>query len=409
MDGTAMRYDFTSVIDRRGKDAAAYDCIGRQVWGIEPGAARPGFDEIPMWVADMNFATCPAVTRALEERIRHPLYGYFVPTDAYWQAIIDWQTERHGWEGLTREALGYENGVHGGLMSAISVLTEPGEGILLHVPAYSGFLGDLRESGRRPVLSPLRRDEDGVWRMDFADMEERIRRERPHLAIFCSPHNPTGRVWERWEIERMMELFASYQMTVVSDEIWSDIVAPGHTHVPTATVSPDAAQRTVSFYAPSKTFNLAGLVGSYHVIPNRVLRERVTRHGEATHYNEMNVLSMHALVGAYGQEGRAWVDELNQVLAENCRYAAERLNAIDGCSVAVPQGTYMLFLDCGAYARRHGLTFDEVLRRGWDVGVAWQDGRACGWEDSIRLNVALPMARLREAMGRIERYVFVEG
>lgn len=400
-----MRYDFTSIIDRRGKDATAFDGIGKNVWGIEPAAAREGFDEIPLWVADMNFATCPAVTRSLEERISHPLFGYFIPSDAYYQAILDWQRERHGWEGLTREMIGYENGVHGGLVSAIEVFTEPGEAVLVHSPTYVGFLGDLRDTGRKTVLSPLRRDGQGIWRMDLADMERRIRDEHIHLAIFCSPHNPTGRVWERGEIEAMMELFGRYDVTVVSDEIWSDIVYAGHEHVPTATVSEDAAQRTITLYAPSKTFNLAGLIGSYHVIPNPQLRERITRHGEVTHYNEMNVLSMHALIGAYSEEGRAWVAELLQVLDENCRYASERLNAHDGLSVARPQGTYMLFLDCHEYLRLHHTTLDELLHRGWDVGVAWQDGRQFAWQDAIRINVALPKSRLEEALRRVECYV----
>ena len=403
-----MKYDFTTLIERRGKDAIAYDGIGSHIWGIAPGAAMPGFDEIPMWVADMNFATCPAVTKALTARIQHPLYGYFLPSEEYYQRIIDWQSERHGWKNLSREAIGYENGVHGGVISTIEVLTEPGESILVHSPVYSGFIGDILETGRKLVLSPLQRDEQGIWRMDFTDMEEKIKAKKPHLAIFCSPHNPTGRVWERWEIEKFMELCRNYQITVISDEIWSDIIFSGHQHIPTAMISEDAALRTVTFYAPSKTFNLAGLIGSYHIILNPLLRQRITRHGQMTHYNEMNVLSMHALIGAYSQEGREWTAELLQVLEENCRYAANVLHHFPGCSVAMPEGTYMLFLDCSGYMQAHNLTLDDVLKRGWDVGVAWQDGRKCAWKNAIRLNVALPMSRLQEAMRRLQKYVFTE-
>lgn len=201
-----MKYDFTTIIDRAGKDATAFDGIGKTVWGFEPDKAKPGFDEIPMWVADMNFATCPAVVQTMEQRLKHPLFGYFLPSDAYYQRIIDWQTTRHDWPELTRDMIGYENGVHGGITSTIQVLTEPGDAVLVHSPTYPGFIGDLSNTGRHVVFSPLRK-EKGIWRMDFADMEEKIKKHHVHLAIFCSPQNPTGRVWERWEIEQAMALF----------------------------------------------------------------------------------------------------------------------------------------------------------------------------------------------------------
>lgn len=402
-----MKYDFTKIIDRSGKDATALDGIGRRVWGFEPQAAKPGYDEIPMWVADMSFETCPAVTRAIQERASHPLFGYFIPSDAYYESILSWQRDRHGWRGITREMVGYENGVHGGIVSALQVLTEPGDAVLVHSPTYVGFLGDLSSTGRKTALSPLRRDPDGVWRMDLEDMERRICGEHVRAAILCSPHNPTGRVWERSELEAAMELFRRHGVYVVSDEIWSDIVFEGHAHIPTCTVSEDAAARTVALYAPSKTFNLAGLVGSYHVIPDSGLRERVTRHGERTCYNEMNVLSMHALIGAYGAEGREWADELNQVLEQNCRYVADFVaENFEGCRASMPEGTYMLFMECGEYLRERGMTLPELLKRGWDVGVAWQDGSKFAWKDAIRMNAALPMARLQEAMRRLKDLVF---
>ncbi len=172
-------------------------------------------------------------------------------------------------------------------------------------------------------------------------------------------------------------------------------------------VSEDARSRTISIYAPSKTFNLAGLIGSYHIIQDEVLREKITRHGDRTHYNEMNVLSMHALIGAYSEEGHAWTDELCKVLEENCRYAADYINQhFDGCSISMPQGTYMLFMECSEYLKRSGRTLDELLKAGWDVGVAYQDGRKFAWEDAIRINCALPMSRLEEAMERLTKYVF---
>lgn len=403
-----MKYDFTSMIDRRGKDAVAIDGIGGRHWGMEPKAARPGFDEIPMWVADMNFATAPSVTRALEARIEHPCYGYFAPSAEYYDSIIRWQTERNGWENLAAEEIGYENGVHGGIISTIEVLTQPGDHVLVHSPTYVGFLGDLKETGRYASLSPLARDDEGRWRMDFEDMERRIKKDHIHLAIFCSPHNPTGRVWEKWELEQAMDIFRKYDVTVISDEIWSDIVFEGHPHVPTATVSRDAAERTVTLYAPSKTFNLAGLIGSYHIIRNPYLRDRVRTYGNKTHYNEMNVLSMHALIGAYEAEGAEWVSELNSVLEKNCRYAAGVINEqFEGCSAAMPEGTYMLFMNCREYCQKHGKSLDDLLKAGWDVGVAYQDGRLFADDWSIRINCALPHVRVEEAFRRLSRFVFV--
>ncbi|MDO4615310.1 MAG: aminotransferase class I/II-fold pyridoxal phosphate-dependent enzyme [Lachnospiraceae bacterium] len=402
-----MKYDFTSHIDRHGLDSVAVDSIGGTVWGIEPKAAKEGYDEIPMWVADMNFATCPSITSAIRTRLEHPLFGYFVPRDEYYDAVIKWQSEQNGFDNLSREEIGYENGVHGGICSALSVLTQPGDTVLLHSPAYVGFIGDLKQLGRYPSYSPLAKDRDGIWRMDFEDMERRIREKNIHLAIFCSPHNPTGRVWEKWELERAMELFAKYDVTVLSDEIWSDIIFAGQKHIPTRMVSEDAAMRTISFYAPSKTFNLAGMIGSYHIIHNPELRQRIRRYERSLCYNEMNILSMYALMGAYSEEGREWVKELRKVLEENCRYAVDFINKeLPGCTASMPQGTYMIFMDVSEYAGAHDLTMDEILDAGWRVGVAYQDGRQFKGPMSIRLNCALPKDRLEEAMRRMKELVF---
>lgn len=402
-----MKYDFTSIIDRRGKDALAVENIGHKTWGNEPDAPKEGFDPIPMWVADMNFATCPAVPAAIIERAKHPLYGYFIPKNDYYAAIIRWQTERNGFRDLKREYIGYENGVHGCVTSAVQTLTAPGDKVLLHSPTYVGFAADVEYLGRTSVYSPLKKDENGIWRMDYEDMDAKLKANNIHLAIFCSPHNPAGRVWERWELEKAMEVFEANQCFVISDEIWADITYTGHQHTPTLMVNDWAREHTVAVYAPSKTFNLAGLIGSYHIIYNKYLRDRVTAHGDATHYNEMNVLSMHALIGAYSDEGREWVSELLQVLEGNCKYACDHIRQhYDGVDVSMPQGTYMLFLDLTDYCRRTGKTLDQVIKAGWDVGVAWQDGRAFHGPCHIRMNLASPLSRIQEAFHRLDKYVF---
>ncbi len=402
-----MKYDFTTVIDRTGMDAIAIDGIRPAPSGMAPGGPKDGFDVIPMWIADMNFATCPTIPQAVIRRAQHPLYGYFAPTDDYYDGIIRWQEQRNGVTGLTREHIGYENGVLGGVISALNVLCSRGDKVLVHSPTYIGFTNSLTNNGYRMVHSPLVLDGDNVWRMDFEDMEKKMVDEHIHAAIFCSPHNPCGRVWERWEIERFMELCKKHGVYVISDEIWSDIILEGHRHIPTQSVSEDARTRTVALYAPSKTFNLAGLVGSYHIVYDPWLRERMDKESSLCHYNEMNVLSMHALIGAYQPEGHAWVDELRQVLTQNVDYAYSYITShFQGVELSRPQGTYMLFLDCTGWCREHGRTIDQLLQAGWDVGVAWQDGRLFRGPCHIRMNLALPLSRVQEAMERLSKYVF---
>lgn len=352
-----MKYDFTSIMNRHGKDAIAVDSVG-QMNGFAPEAPKPGFDVIPMWVADMNFPTVPTIQQAIIERAQHPAFGYFSATDEYYDSIIRWHQTRNGVTGLTKECIGYEN---------------------------------------------------GVWRMDFEDMDAKIKANHIHVAIFCSPHNPCGRVWERWELEKAMEVYRANDCLVISDEIWSDIILNGHKHIPTQSVSEDARSRTVALYAPSKTFNLAGLVGSYHIIYNPYLRDRVRAKSSKPHYNDMNVLSMHALIGAYKPEGYEWVEELRETISGNVNFACDYITQhFEGVSVSKPEGTYMLFLDCTDWCKAHGKTIAEVEKAGWNVGVAWQDGRMFHGPCAIRMNLALPLTRVQEAFERLDKYVFNE-
>ncbi|MBQ6154004.1 MAG: aminotransferase class I/II-fold pyridoxal phosphate-dependent enzyme [Ruminococcus sp.] len=403
-----MKYDFTTMPDRSGKDALAVDAIGASVsWAVAPTAPKDGFSKIPMWVADMNFKTVPTIPEAIIKRAEHPLYGYYIPTNEYYDSIIRWQKNRNGVEGLSKKEIGYENGVLGCVSAAIQAFTAPGEKILLHSPTYIGFTHVLEDTGRVAELSPLKKDEDGVWRMDCEDMDRRLRKNHIHLAVLCSPHNPCGRVWTKDELEKAMKVFCRNDCIVISDEIWSDILLNDNKHIPTQSVSEDARNRTIAVYAPSKTFNLAGLIGSYHIIYDSYLRDRMRRQSAMTHYNSMNVLSMHALIGAYKDEGAAWVDELNSVLSENINYAYDYITGnFDGVEVSKPEGTYMLLLRCEEYCRKHGLTIDELIRKGWDVGVAWQQGAPFHEPWGIRMNLALPYSQVQEAMERLKKYVF---
>ena len=400
-----MKYDFTTIMNRKGMDASAVDALGSG--GSAPDAPKEGFDPIPMWVADMNFPTAPTITEAMRKRLEHPAFGYFAPRKEYFDAIINWQKTRNGVEGLRAEHIGYENGVLGGVISALNVLCSKGDQVLVHKPTYIGFTNSLKNNGYHIVHSELKRDENGVWRMDFEDMEQKLQEEKIHAAIFCSPHNPCGRVWERWEIEKAMELYKKYDVTVISDEIWSDLITTGHKHIPTQSVSEDAKMRTIALYAPSKTFNLAGLVGSYHIIYNSYLKDRVNKESSLSHYNSMNVLSMYALIGAYRPEGQEWLEELRRVITGNIDFACGYIrDHFEGVEVFRPEGTYMLFVDCSKWCRLHGKTIDQVEKAAWEVGVACQDGRMFHGPCHLRMNLALPLSRVKEAFERLDHYVF---
>ena len=397
-----MTYDFETVLDRRGTNSVAADIVP---WDVKPDE---GFDPITMWIADMAYPVAPPVLEAMRARLETPTLGYYRLSDEYYESILSWQRRRNGVEGLEREHIGYENGVLGGVASAIQAFTAPGEKILVHSPTYIGFTHTVETIGRVLVHSPLVRDGEGIWRMDYADMDAKIREHGIHLVIFCSPHNPSGRVWEREELERATEIFRENNCLVISDEIWSDIVMPGCRHIPTQSLGEDARERTLAFYAPSKTFSLAGLIGSYHIVYNKYLRERLERQGTLSGYNSCCVLSMHALVGAYSPAGEEWAGQMIRAVEGNFAYACGFIEEnFPGVRVMRPQGTYMLFLDCHDYCAVHGVSIGELQRRGVRAGVIWQNGEDFVWPETIRMNLALPLSRLREAMERLKKYAFV--
>ena len=283
-----MKYDFTSILERAGKDAFAIDGIGKFP-EFAPGQPDKGFDVIPMWVADMNFPTVPSVISSISERLKHPHFGYFLKREEYFQAIIDWHKTRHGTNDLSKEFIGYENGVLGGVVTALNVFCSKGDKVLVHSPTYIGFTHILEDNGYKIIHSDLKKDEKGIYRMDFEDMEKKIKEHKIHATIFCSPHNPCGRVWEKEEIVKAMEIFEKYNVYIAADEIWSDLILYNNKHTPTQSVSDYAKNHTVALYAPSKTFNLSGLIGSYHIIYNKYLRDRVEKESSLCHYNDINI------------------------------------------------------------------------------------------------------------------------
>ena len=396
-----MKYDFTTILNRPGEFSLAVSKIPFMNTEIEEG-----FSKIPMWVADMSFPTAPPVLDAMRKRLDVPTFGYFEEPDEYFASIIAWHQERKHTFGLTWEQIGYENGVLGGVSSAVRAFTSPGDQILIHSPTYVGFTETVEGLGRKIIHSPLKCDEKGVWRMDFEDMDRVLRENKIHFAIFCSPHNPCGRVWERWEIEKAMEVYASNDCVVVSDEIWSDIIMPGHTHICTQSVSEDAKMRTIALYSAGKTFSIAGVVEGYHVIYNPYLRDRMDREGKLTHYNEHNSMSIYALIGAY-RNGGEWADEMISVIDGNLKYACGFIHEnFPGVEVMCPEGTYMLYLDCAEWCREHHTDISELQKRGVRKGVIWQNGETFMRPDTIRMNLALPLELEKEAFRRLKKFVF---
>lgn len=294
----------------------------------------------------------------------------------------------------------------GGVISALNVFCSRGDKVLVHSPTYIGFTNSLTNNGYKLIHSDLIKDKDGRWVMDYENMEELIVREKISATIMCNPHNPTGRVWSREELKKACDIFEKHSVKIISDEIWSDIILDGNKQTPTQSVSDYAHENTVALYAPSKTFNLAGLVGSYHIIYNGYLRNRINKESSLSHYNSMNVLSMHGLIGAYSKTGHEWTDELNQTLTQNVNYTCDFIEEnFKGVSVNKPEGTYMLFVDFSKYCKDKGVDIGEILKRGWDCGVAWQDGRAFNGKYAIRMNLALPLDKVKEAFDRLKEYV----
>lgn len=396
-----MNYDFTTILNREGHDALAVDSLPIQ--GVK---VKEGFTKIPMWVADMNFPVFPGIQSAISKRLQEPHFGYFELPQAYYDSIIRWQKDRHH-NDVTKEQIGYENGVLGCVSSVLQTFTKENDPILVHSPTYIGFTKTLNNNHRKIIHSSLILDKHQIWRMDYQDMDKKIKEHHIKVCIFCSPHNPTGRVWKKKELEKAMEVYRNNDCIVISDEIWSDLILPGYTHIPTATINEDAKQRTVSIFAPSKTFNLAGLVGSYHVICNQKLRQEILKTEARSHYNSPNILSVHALIGAYTKEGAQWVDELCTVLKTNIELALNTLHTLaPEIQVSIPQGTYMLYLDCTAWLQKHAMDLDTLLRKGIEVGILWQDGRPFEKENTIRMNLALPTKKVEEALKRLQNFVF---
>lgn len=378
-----MKYDFDQVPDRRGSGSLKWDV---------------GAGELPMWVADMDFPTCPAVREALAARVAHGVFGYTDVTEEWRRAVCGWFSRRHGLEP-DPDWLIFATGVVPILSSVVRKLTTPNENVLLLTPVYNIFYNSIVNNGRRPLEVPLVYA-DGAYRMDFAALEAGLADPQTTLMILCNPHNPVGKIWDRETLERIGVLAARHHVVVVSDEIHCDLTDPGRAYVPFASVSEICRENCVVCFAPTKTFNLAGIQTAGAMVPNPFLRHKVWRALNTDEVAEPNVFAMPAAVAAY-TEGDEWLDELRAYLFENKqtvrRFLSERLPAV---RLVPGEATYLLWLDCAAYTDDSARLAAEIRAK---TGLYLSDGvqYGKGGETFLRMNIACPRARVLEGLERL--------
>lgn len=378
-----MKYDFDQVPDRRGSGSLKWDV---------------GAGELPMWVADMDFPTCPAVREALAARVAHGVFGYTDVTEEWRRAVCGWFSRRHGLEP-DPDWLIFATGVVPILSSVVRKLTTPNENVLLLTPVYNIFYNSIINNGRRPLEVPLVYA-DGAYRMDFAALEAGLADPQTTLMILCNPHNPVGKIWDRETLERIGVLAARHHVVVVSDEIHCDLTDPGRAYVPFASVSETCRENCVVCFAPTKTFNLAGIQTAGAMVPNPFLRHKVWRALNTDEVAEPNVFAMPAAVAAY-TEGDKWLDALRAYLFENKqtvrRFLSERLPAV---RLVPGEATYLLWLDCAAYTDDSARLAAEIRAK---TGLYLSDGvqYGKGGETFLRMNIACPRARVLEGLERL--------
>jgi cystathionine beta-lyase len=379
-------FDFDHEIDREGSHSVKYD--GRQgMFGKS--------DVIPVWVADMDFATPPAVTRALAQRAAHPIYGYTLFPDSLYDSLIDWMLRRHGWT-IQRDWIVMCPGVVPSLNAAVMAFTQPGESVIIQPPVYFPFFSAVTQTGRKLIPNPLQL-ENGRYTIDFDHLEQCAKNAR--LLLLCSPHNPVGRVWNSDELERLLAIAAKHDVVVFSDEIHADLIYPGHQHHAIATL-PQNTGKIITAVAPSKTFNIPGLNLSTLIIPDQSIRNSIMQVFNNMHVSASNPFSITAFETAY-REGEAWLDELLIYLRDTrdsvTAFLATYLPEI---KIIQPEGTYLLWLDC----RTLDMT-DAQLKHFFihEAGVGMSPGILFGNEGSgfMRLNIGAPRRTILSVLKHI--------
>ena len=386
----SARYDFDRIIERRGTSSLKWDS-GVRLTGVE--------GLLPLWVADMDFEAPPEIRDPMARRLEHGIYGYSLEPESYFQAARQWIMRRHGWN-VQRDWMLSSPGVVPCLSAAILAFTSPGDGIIIQPPVYHPFAMRITGNSRRVVENPLVLS-GTRWEIDFDGLEKVID-AHTRMLVFCSPHNPVGRVWTHQELERLAEICVRKGVIIVSDEIHFDLVMPGFKHIPIASLSPQASEATVTLVAATKTFNLAGLGGSIAVVASPELRKRLDAMQHAVFAGLANAFAATASEAAW-REGEGWLDQLLTYLEANYRFTVSFLEQrLPAVRVLPLEGTYLPLLDM----RSLGLTDDALLDRLRNTGRVWLDeGRKFGrgGQGFQRLNLACPRAILSDALERVAR------
>lgn len=379
-----MTYDFDTPTERRNTNSLK--------WDVAQG-------ELPMWVADMDFQTAPEIREAIMKRAEHGIFGYSVIPDAWYEAYIQWWKMRHGYT-MERDWLIFCTGVVPAISSIVRKLTTPAEKVLIQTPVYNIFFNSILNNGRQVLESPLRYD-GKEYRIDFADLEEKLSDPQTALMILCNPHNPTGKIWDRQTLEKIGALCSRHHVTVVSDEIHCDLTDPEESYVPFASVSETCRQISITCMAPTKAFNLAGLQTAAVSVPDEVLRHKVWRALNTDEAAEPNAFAVEAAVAAFTR-GADWLDALRDYLYENKKLAEAYIEKeIPDVRAVASQATYLLWLDCSGLIGC-GREAAGFLRR--ETGLYLSEGSQYGGNgaDFLRMNIACPRAVLKDGLERLK-------
>ena len=386
-----MTYSFDKIVDRRGSGDLKHGVL-QERYGRS--------DLLPLWVADMDFETPPFITEALRQRLDHSLFGYTVVPEELWDVIIQWTLEHHGWQ-VQREWLTYIPGIVKGIGMAINVFSEEGDKVIIQPPVYHPFRLTPQGNGRKVVYNPLRELPDGSYDMDFEQLEQ-VTDEHCKILILSNPHNPAGICWKEDTLRRLAHFCYEHHILVLSDEIHSDMALFGNRHIPFATVSDEAAACSITFSAPSKTFNIAGIVSSYAIVPNPTLRRRFYSWLEANELNDPPLFSPIATIAAYSQ-GESWRRQMLAYIEENIRFVEEYCQQhLPKIKPWRPEASFLVWLDCRPLGLQHDELIDLFVNR---AHLALNDGAMFGpgGEGFMRLNVGTPRSIMLQALLQLEQ------
>ncbi len=386
-------YDFDKIVNRRGSGAIKYDALKE----------RYGNEELtPLWVADMDFETPDFIVETLKKRLEHPVFGYTSEPQEFWDSIINWNASHHNWS-LKREWITYIPGIIKGIGMALNVFVKPDEKIIIQPPVYHPFRLVSQHNHREVVFNPLILNPDGSYSMDFENLAA-VADEKCRMLILSNPHNPAGIMWNRETLTRLAEFCHERNIIVVSDEIHCDMALWGNRHIPFATVSEKAADCSITFASPSKTFNIAGIVSSYAVVPNDELRGKFYGWLNANELNATNIFSIIATTAAFSQ-GEEWRRQMLQYIEGNVNLLVEFFKEnIPLIKPLVPQASFLVWLDCRALGLSHdGLNALFVEK----AHLALNDGAMFGVEGEgfMRLNIALPREILKKALLQLKEAI----